>query len=203
MIAQRPSRARLAQARRAPSIAPAAPVRDNGRAPCATRGGSMAAQTTPVFDSHAAFGAALRWGFEQAIARGARRIVCVDPDFTDWPLGDATLLARLVPWLRQPQRRLVLLAARFDELPRHHPRFVGWRRDWVHAVSAWQAPDELQRALPTLLLVDDALAVRVIDRSRWRGRTLHDARECRPYHDEIDAVLQRSAPGLPVTELGL
>lgn len=163
----------------------------------------MAPQTAPVIDSHAAFGAAVRWGFEQAIAREARRIVCIDPDFADWPLDDATLLERLVPWLRQPQRQLVLLAARLDELPRHHPRFVGWRRDWVHAVPAWQAPDELQPSLPTLLLVDDALVVRVIDRSHWRGRILLDARECRPYRDEVDALLQRSTPGLPMTELGL
>ncbi len=50
------------------------------------------------------------WGFRQAMAGGARRLLCTDPDFQHWPLDDRALLDELGRWLRLPQRRLVMLA---------------------------------------------------------------------------------------------
>lgn len=163
----------------------------------------MDGQDAPLIDSRAGFVAALRWGFAQATARDARRIVCVDPDFADWPLGEPDLLDAFTAWLRRPQRQLVLLAAGYDDVPRRHPRFVAWRRHWAHAVSAWQAPEDLCPVLPTLLLDDGPLLLRLIDRTHWRGRATLDAGASRPYRDEIDAVLQRAAPAFPVNHLGL
>ncbi|MDE2613367.1 MAG: hypothetical protein KGL78_07990 [Burkholderiales bacterium] len=163
----------------------------------------MEPPTAPLIDSRAGFVAALHWGFAQAVARGARRIVCVDPDFADWPLGDPALLEALTQWLRRPQRQWLLLAATFDEVPRRHPRFVSWRRHWAHAVDAWRAPEDLSASLPTLLLDDGPLLVRLVDRAHWRGRAALGARESRPFRDEIDAVLQRSTQTLPATQLGL
>lgn len=163
----------------------------------------MQTEDAPRIDSRAAFAAALLWGCAQACARDARRIVCVAPDFADWPLGDAALLERLTAWLQRPQRQLVLLAAGYDELARCHPRFVAWRRAWAHAAPAWQAPDDLCATLPTLLLDDGPLLVRLVERMHWRGHALLDARESRPYRDEIDAVLQRSTPAFAITTLGL
>lgn len=157
----------------------------------------------PVIDSRAAFAAALHWGVEQAIARDARRIVAVDPDFADWPLGDAAWLGRLTTWLQRPQRSLVLLAARWDEVPRRHPRFVPWRRDWAHAVWPHEPPPDLADALPSLLLDDGPLVVRLFDHAHWRGRAGLDPREARPLRDEIDAFLQRSTAAFPATVLGL
>ncbi|HSM23007.1 MAG TPA: hypothetical protein VK876_12460, partial [Rubrivivax sp.] len=74
------------------------PGRDPGRDP---------GHDLPLIDTRAGWQAALRWGFETAIQRGARRITCVDPDFETWPLDDPALLAGLTAWLRLPQRRLV------------------------------------------------------------------------------------------------
>jgi len=163
----------------------------------------MPVQNAPVIDSRAGFVAALRWGFAQAFARDARRIVCVDPDFADWPLGEPALLESMSQWLRRPQRQWLLLGAGFDEVPRRHPRFVSWRRSWSHAVFAWQAPEDSCASLPTLLLDDGPLLVHLVDRVHWRGRVGLDARESRPYRDETDAVLQRSTQTLPATQLGL
>lgn len=159
--------------------------------------------TPPAIDSRASFADAVRWGFAQAVARDARRIVAVDRDFADWPLGDTALLEQLTGWLRRPQRQLVLLAADWDEVPRRHPRFMPWRRTWAHALAIWQQPDGLDRELPTWLLDDDALLLRLFDRERWRGRVEFDERAARLHRDEIDAVLQRSTPALPATQLGL
>lgn len=162
-----------------------------------------AADEAPVIDSRAGFHAALRWGVERAVARGARRLTWVDPDFASWPLDDATLLDALAGWLRRPDRQLMLLAATFDEVPRRHPRFVAWRRPWVHVVHGWQAPEDMGAAVPTLLHDDGPVLVRLIDPTHWRGRAALDAREARLVRDEVDALLQRSERSFAANQLGL
>lgn len=160
----------------------------------------------PTIDSRAGFTAAILWGFARAMREGgrSRRIVCIDRDFTLWPLDEPQLLASLTAWLRGgAHRQLVLLAAGFDEVPRRHPRFVGWRRLFTHAVSPFVAPEDLAGTLPTLLLDDDGTLVRLIDAVHWRGRASADERSALPWREQIDAVLQRSEPGFPAQALGL
>lgn len=159
--------------------------------------------TPPSIDSREAFGAAVRWGFEAAIAQGARSICCVDADFEHWPLDDPGLLDGLTAWLRLPQRRLVVLAARYDEVPRRLPRFTGWRRQWVHAIQTLQCPQEFAAELPTLLLDDRSISVHLIDAVHWRGRASTEARTRLLWQEKVDVVLQRSEPAFAVTTLGL
>ena len=160
-------------------------------------------EAVPRIDSRAAFTAALRWAFERSIERQARRIVCTDASFNDWPLDDPALLTRLGAWLRTPQRRLVLLASQFDDLPRRHARFAGWRADWVHVVEAWAPPEEDRIELSSVMVDDDSTSVELIDSVHWRGRADIDSRVARPLRERIDALLQRSQPALPVNRLGL
>lgn len=157
----------------------------------------------PTIDSRAAFVAALLWGFRTAIEQRARRIVCADGDFALWPLDDPQWLQALTDWLQTPQRRLVLLARSYDEVPRSCPRFSVWRSRWSHAVEAWAAPAELAAELPTLLVADGAVAVHLIDAVHWRGRASTDLRSVARWSQEIDAVLQRSERTFPVITLGL
>lgn len=157
----------------------------------------------PVIDSRLGWHAAVLWGFTTAMAQGARRIVVVDPNFADWPLDDSAVLQGLTDWLRLPQRRLVLLAAQFDELPRRCPRFNAWRTPWMHAIEGWQVPDDLARDLPTVLSCDGAVSVQLIDALHWRGRVALDVRRARQWCEEIDVVLQRSERALAVRTLGL
>ena len=160
-------------------------------------------QTTPVIDTRAGWQDALRWGFSAAIDRDARRITCVDANFQTWPLDEPALLQRLTDWLRLPQRQLVLLARHYDEVPRRFPRFTVWRRDFAHAIAAWQAPEELGPDLPALLLDDGPVAVNLIDDTHWRGRATLDPRLAILWRERVDVVLQRSAPGFTVGTLGL
>ncbi len=157
----------------------------------------------PVIDSRAAWQAGVVWGIDAAMARGARRITCVDPDFENWPLDDPALLQRLTAWLRLPQRRLVLLARHYDEVPRRFPRFTAWRRDFAHAIEAWQAPLELSQDLPMLLLDDGPISVQLIDDVRWRGRAAVDQRAATLWRERTDVVLQRSEPAFAISTLGL
>lgn len=162
-----------------------------------------AAPSPSLIQTRADFDAAVMWAVQTAQARGARRLLMVDRDFADWPLGRPELLQALQAWLRLPQRRLVLLAAGFDEVPRRHPRFVAWRRDWAHAVEAWAPPAELAGALPTLLVDDGPVCLQVFPGPQLRGRAGLDALEARRWRDEIDAVLQQSEAAFPVQTLGL
>lgn len=157
----------------------------------------------PKIDSRIAFAAALRWGFDTAFARDARRIVCVDRDFAEWPLDEPALLDALAAWLRRPKRRLVLLADHFDEMPRRHARFVRWRADWAHAIDAFAPPADDRADLPTLLVDDGPVSVQLLDAVHWRGRCELDARHAQLWRENLDALLQRSEPAFPVSQLGL
>ncbi len=157
----------------------------------------------PAVDSRAGFHRAIVWGFKTAIDAGARQVLCVDRDFAEWPLDDAELLQALTTWLRLPQRRLLMLAGSFDTVPRRSPRFNAWRRHWTHAIEGWQPPDEMNVELPTLLVADRILTVRLIDHANWRGRASLDQRDARVQSQEIDAVLQRCERAFSVNALGL
>lgn len=163
----------------------------------------MSEEEAPRIDSQESFVAALRWGFDAALEQGARQILCVDASFELWPLDEPALLQSLAAWLRLPQRRLVLLAATYDEVPRLQPRFNAWRRDWAHAMNCWQVPTEMADDLPTLLLDDGALSVHLRDAAQWRGRAQLDVRAAHVWRDRIDVFLQRSSAAFPVNILGL
>ena len=157
----------------------------------------------PVIDSRSAFTGALLWAFDTAMAQRARRIVCCDGDFALWPLDDARWLQDLTAWLRTPQRKLVLLARSYDEVPRRSPRFNAWRANWSHAIEAWVAPAELAADLPTVLVADGTVGVQLLDAVHWRGRASTEVRSVLQWTQDIDAVLQRSERGFPVNTLGL
>ncbi len=164
----------------------------------------MSDQTLPpAIGSRSSFRAALQWGFDSAFAQDARRIVCCDDSFADWPLDDALLQQGLTAWLQRPLRRLVLLARHYDDVPRRCPRFAAWRVNWSHAIDAWVAPEEMARDLPTVLVSDGAVSVHLIDALHWRGRAEADGRRARHWNEELDVVLQRSQRGFSANTLGL
>jgi hypothetical protein len=113
------------------------------------------------------------------------------------------VLTSLATWLRLPMRRLVLLAARYDTVPREHARFNAWRRPWVHAIEPWQAPAEMAAELPSLLLGDEGTTVHLIDAEHWRGRARVDGRGAHIWQQRLDVVLQRSERAFAVNTLGL
>jgi hypothetical protein len=157
----------------------------------------------PAIDTRGGFIEALHWGFARAFAQPARRILCADPSFAEWPLDEPALLQGLTDWLKRPQRRLVLLARQYEDLPRRCPRFTAWRNSWTHAIDAWVAPDDLARDLPSVLASDGAVSVHLIDAVHWRGRAELDERRARQWCEQLDVVLQRSERGFAANTLGL
>lgn len=157
----------------------------------------------PRMDTPAAAAAALQWGLATAIAQGARQISCVSAHFTCWPLNDPALLQTLTPWLRLPQRQLLLLAADFSTMGTRYPRFTQWRHNFVHAVPAWCCPPEWVHSLPEALFDDGPISVQIFDAETGRGRASVEPRHRLLLAQQTDAILQRSAATWPVRTLGL
>jgi hypothetical protein len=149
------------------------------------------------------FVAAVHEVLELAWAQRARRMLWVDTDFVDWPLGDAALLSRLVDWLRLPQRQLLLLASSYEELRRRHARFTALYASWSHAMVARAPAQEEDAPLPCLLLAERTAAAQLLDRVHWRGWIGTDPASLRLWQERADALLQRSQAAFPVTTLGL
>jgi hypothetical protein len=145
---------------------------------------------------------ALRRAFEAAADARAMEIVLCDADFSDWPLGERTVVDALTRWAA-PRRRLQLLAGSFDALARRHARWVEWRRAWSHVVEC-RANDEIEAAqIPSVCLVPGLMAVQLLDPVHHRGYASRDASDVQACREVIDAVSQRSMPAFPSTTLGL
>jgi hypothetical protein len=148
-------------------------------------------------------GEMLAWAAEQ----GARELHAWDASFVDWPLSDAAVLASLSGWARQG-RQLHLLALQYGDLQHRHPRFVRWRRDYGHCVTARAVEPELrlEAAPEALLLVAGSqaqLSLRLFDRHLWRGELAVDAGDRLRALEWFDALAQRSSESFAPTTLGL
>jgi hypothetical protein len=101
------------------------------------------------------------------------------------------------------RRRLILLAGTFDDVARRHPRWVAWRRDWSHTVSC-RVNDELEAsAVPSVLIAQSTVSVRLSDTVHHRGRVSHERADELHCRELVDAVLQRSQETFPATATGL
>lgn len=154
-----------------------------------------------LIDGRSEFTRAVRECLRRAVTRRAREICLVDPDFEGWPLDDPDVLAALDAWVRLPLRRMLVVAGRFDAVPRAFPRFARWRVTWAHAVEC-RATDVETSQIPTLLLADTA-SLQLADRRRWRGHLLADDREVADWREVVDVLVQRSEPDFGASTLGL
>lgn len=137
----------------------------------------------------------------QAAADGAHRMVWVDRDFGDWPLDEAAVLGALTRWAR-PGRSLQLLANDWRPVGQAHPRFVRWRQQFAHLVSAAQMHDDAP-PLPTVLLADLGQGLVINDDERFIGVRLTQGRAWLDQRERVDVWLQQSEPAFSPTTLGL
>lgn len=154
-----------------------------------------------LIDGRGAFIEALRRALGQAAQVRVRELCLVDADFEAWPLDDPLVLGALTAWARLPKRQLLMIASRFDDLPRRCPRFTAWRRDWAHVVEC-RATEVEASQVPTLLLAG-AHSLHLADRLQWRGHWLADDSEIRAWREVVDVLVQRSEADFPANVLGL
>lgn len=128
-----------------------------------------------------------------------------DRDFTHWPLGQRGVVDAFQQWVLGSAREIqcVVLAADFDGFMRLHPRWVTWRKLWVHRVPCRQAPEDLGLSVPTMLVLHDKLALRIVEPLVGRGLWTRDPAVMGDWLAEVDAISQRSHDALAPTTLGL
>ena len=87
------------------------------------------------FMGREAFRQRVRDALARAAGEGWRELILCDATFADWPLGERVCVEALHAWMRGGQRQFTMLARRYDEVVRHHARFVDWRRQWSHRID--------------------------------------------------------------------
>ncbi len=159
-----------------------------------------------IFDTRTDFQAAIREAFASLAESACNDVVICDTDFADWPLGEISVIDSLTRWV-QPHRKFTVYAQNFDEALRRHARWVTWRRQFAHAVECRVVEPLEQGRMPSLFTARAGevagMTVRLFDASRYRGSLSADARDAVLAREQIDAISQRSAEGLPATTLGL
>ena len=159
------------------------------------------AERGALIDGRSEFTHAVRRSLDEACRQRHRELCFVDSDFEVWPLDDAVVLDTLSAWARLPQRRLLMVATRFDTVSRRFSRFTTWRGTYAHVVDAFATEIEPSQ-VPTLLLCGPS-SLMLADRLRWRGHTLGSDKEVADWREVVDVLLQRSEPGFGANTLGL
>jgi hypothetical protein len=158
--------------------------------------------TTRIITSRGEFHDALKEAFAFVADKGCREVFIADPTFSDWPLGDRSVLENLSRWAFT-HRKLTVLAESFDEFPRRHPRWVEWRRQWSHVVECRAVAEADIGQLTGLFMAPGLITLRVLDAEHYRASLSFDPVDSTRIRDAFDALLQRSEEAFPVTTLGL
>lgn len=136
-----------------------------------------------------------------AADQGWKDMWMCDFNFDDWPLNSLEVHDALGRWAR-PGRRLTLLAVRYDEMARRHPRFVAWRRRWDHLLDCRAgratAPDDFPSAL-----MGPQWCLHRIDRVRSVCLCDDSPEQVKALRDHLLQRVRDSVPGFPASTLGL
>jgi hypothetical protein len=136
-----------------------------------------------------------------AARQGWRELILSDASFEDWPLGDRAVADSLQAWACAG-RRLTMLAARFDEVQRRHPRFVHWRQRWGHIIECRVCHRREGADFPSLLW-GEAWSLQRLDVVRQVIVCTSETSRQTALREWVDETLRGSTPGFPATVLGL
>jgi len=153
------------------------------------------------FTGRSEFAQCIRQALGTAAAQGWREIVCCDPDFADWPLGERAVAAALNDWSRGG-RKFTMLAGDYDAVSRRHARFVTWRRTWSHIIECRKSTARSADGLPSALWSPGWVLERR-DIARSTGVAGTDAARRIFLKERLDELLARGTPAFPASVLGL
>jgi hypothetical protein len=153
------------------------------------------------FSGPQAFAQLLRDAMACAAQQGWTRMVWSDADYADWPLREKAVIDALNDWAGAG-RSLLMLAQRYDQIPRMHPRFVGWRSTWNHVVECrvcktWEASE-----FPSALW-SSQWCVQRLESERSTGMSGSEAVRRQRLLETLEECRRQSSPGFPSSTLGL
>ena len=130
-----------------------------------------------------------------------REMVWSDANFVDWPLRERVVVDALDAWAGAG-RKLTMLAHSYDEVIRHHPRFVQWRVRWDHLVECRVCKQIDASAFPSALWSPTWVLQR-LDAVRCTGVAGNEAQRRVRLREALEECRRQSSPGFPSTVLGL
>jgi hypothetical protein len=143
----------------------------------------------------------VRQALAMAAAEGWPRMVLCDADFSDWPLGERSVVASLQAWARRG-RVLQVVGQDLGPMRLQHPRFVQWRVTWAHLIEVRACSHAAVGDLPSAIWSTGWTLERV-DPSHSVMLASRDARRQVALAQRIDRWWQRGSPSLPASILGL
>jgi hypothetical protein len=153
------------------------------------------------FEGRSDFQQLVRDALATAAREGWRELVLSDATFEDWPLGERVVVESLQAWSKSG-RRCVLLAKRYDDVLRRHPRFVTWRGTWSHIITAVGCSSADALELPSALWSPEwVMERRDIERSIGYCGSEPERRVA--LRESLDEWLRQATPAFPASTLGL
>ncbi|GAB3762828.1 hypothetical protein GCM10028796_15250 [Ramlibacter monticola] len=153
------------------------------------------------FEGREEFRQLLRDALACAARDGWRDIILSDPDFEDWPLDERATAESLQAW-SSSGRGIVLLARNYDRVLQRHARFVQWRRQWSHIVTAVACPSADRLDLPSALW-SPAWVLERRDLERSNGFCGSEPERRVLLRESLAEWLQKATPAFPASTLGL
>jgi len=157
--------------------------------------------TTGRFVGRLAFEQRVRDALNCAAREGWQEIVLSDASFLDWPLHEQSVLESLQAWSK-PGRRMTLLAISFDEVIRHHARFVSWRQTWDHILDCRVCRSLAPADFPSVIWSRDWFLHR-FDCQRSSGICSADRERGVLLKQVLDEAVRNSSVGFAASTLGL
>ena len=153
------------------------------------------------FAGPSAFAQLLREALACAARDGWNEMVWSDASFLDWPLREKAVVDSLHAWAGAG-RKLLMLAHGYDDVIRHHPRFVQWRVRWDHLVECRACKQMDVSEFPSAFWSPSWVLQRS-DVVRCTGIAGYETLRRVRLREFLDECRRQSSPAFPSTILGL
>ena len=153
------------------------------------------------FSGREAFEQLVRNALVRAAHEGWQEIILSDATFEDWPLRERSVIESLNAWSASG-RRMIMLATRYDEVIRHHARFVSWRKTWGHIIDCRVCRVAAPVDFPSAIW-SRAWFMQRVDPQRSMGVCGHDRERSVQLKEVLDERIRNSSPGFAASTLGL
>ncbi len=156
---------------------------------------------TGRFSGREAFEQLVRDALACAAREGWQEIILSDASFLDWPLRERSVIESLQAWSASG-RHMILVATRFDEIIRHHARFVSWRQTWGHIVDCRVCREASPTDFPSAIW-SRAWFMQRLDPERSAGVCGADPARSIELREVLNEKIRNSSAGFPASTLGL
>lgn len=143
----------------------------------------------------------VRQALTVAAQQGWPQLVLSDADFSDWPLGERSVIESLQAWAFRG-REIRFIARDFAPLRLAHPRLVAWRTTWSHRVQAHALASASGSELPSAIW-SPGWTLERLDPVRSTLVASTDPRRRTALRERLEACWHKGTPSFPASTLGL